>query len=235
MDAFFNLHDGLPREGPGDRESLDWALSRAAIPRDAAILDAGCGPGADIAGLLDHAPEGRVLALDTHAPFIAAVERGFGDDPRVTARCGDMLAANGPFDLIWCAGAIYGPGVEAALSAWAPQMRAGGTIAFSQLIWRVPEPPDAVRRTFAEVPGIGELTDLVAQVERAGWRVQAERVLPDAAWETYYRPLETRVQQKRLGASPELRDAIAATEAEIALWRRHRDSFGYAQIVAAAP
>ncbi|NCU20797.1 class I SAM-dependent methyltransferase, partial [Candidatus Falkowbacteria bacterium] len=38
--AFFLLHSGLEREGPGDRESLDWAMGVAGIGPDAAVLDA---------------------------------------------------------------------------------------------------------------------------------------------------------------------------------------------------
>ena len=52
--AFFTVHQDLPREGPGDRESLDWALGLAGVAPEGVILDAGCGPGADVPGLLAH-------------------------------------------------------------------------------------------------------------------------------------------------------------------------------------
>ena len=32
-EGFFRLHDGLPREGPGDRATLDWALGHANLAR----------------------------------------------------------------------------------------------------------------------------------------------------------------------------------------------------------
>jgi len=110
-DPFFTLHADMPREGPGDRESLDWAMGVANLPRDAEILDAGCGPGADIEGLLAHAPRGHVTAVDLHPDFIGQVRAGWGDDPRVTAEVADMRAHEGPFDLVWSAGALYFLGI----------------------------------------------------------------------------------------------------------------------------
>ena len=68
-EAFFTVHADLPREGPGSRADLDWAVRVAGVSDTARILDAGCGPGADIEGLLAHAPRGHVMAVDTHAPF----------------------------------------------------------------------------------------------------------------------------------------------------------------------
>lgn len=71
-DTFLTLHDGLPREGPGDRERFNWVVALAAVPADGVICDAGCGPGADIAGLLAHVPRGRAEALERHAGLVAA-------------------------------------------------------------------------------------------------------------------------------------------------------------------
>jgi 2-polyprenyl-3-methyl-5-hydroxy-6-metoxy-1,4-benzoquinol methylase len=70
--AFFHLYADLPRAGPGEPDDIRWALATAGTPQGARILDAGCGPGGDIATLLDH-PGAEVTAVDSHPPFIDAI------------------------------------------------------------------------------------------------------------------------------------------------------------------
>ena len=41
----------------------------------------------------------------------------------------------GPFDLIWCAGAVYFEGITECLQAWAPALKPGGAVAFSEVCW----------------------------------------------------------------------------------------------------
>ena len=40
MSAFLELYESLPRQGPGDRASLDFALKIIGVGRDQRILDA---------------------------------------------------------------------------------------------------------------------------------------------------------------------------------------------------
>ena len=237
-EAFFTLHDDLPREGPGDRESLDWAMSVARPPKDARILDAGCGPGADIHALLQHAPRGKVLALDLHPGFAERASAGFEDDPRVTARAGDMMAARGPFDLIWSAGAIYFEGVQQALEGWRKALAPGGRVVFSELVWRSDVPPEAARAFWAqEYPAMRDEPGLNAAIAGAGYRLLGARYLSPAAWEAYYQPLEERMdalEAEGLDADiPDLAEVIAAHRREIAIWRAHGESFGYLLCVTA--
>jgi len=235
MEGFFTLHSDLPREGPGDRASLDAALAPLNLPGDARILDAGCGPGGDIEGLLAHVPRGHVLALEIHAPYVAAVRARFPGDVRVSVAEGDMLRAEGPFDLIWSAGAVYLVGVEEALQAWRAALAPGGHVAFSEIVWLTDDPPGEARRFWAAYPQMRDLPGLRAAVARAGYRISSETILPDAAWEAYFQPLEARMARLRAGrpVDADLAAAMAEQKDEIALWRRHRRAFGYALIVAA--
>ncbi|MEM9780645.1 MAG: class I SAM-dependent methyltransferase, partial [Pseudomonadota bacterium] len=149
LSPFFTLHSDLPREGPGDRASLDRAMERVGVTRDARILDAACGPGADIEGLLAHAPEGQVTAIDKHLHFIDAVNARFEADARVTARQGDMAQPGGSFDLIWCAGALYFLGVEDGLRGWREVLTPGGHVVFTEpVIFQTP--PSAAAIAFWE-------------------------------------------------------------------------------------
>ncbi|MZR12934.1 methyltransferase domain-containing protein [Maritimibacter sp. DP07] len=232
-DAFFRLHEDLPREGPGDRASLDWALKLAGVAREARVLDAGCGPGADIAGLLAHVPEGHVTALDAHAGFVAQARARLRHEPRLTVREGDMARPGGPYDLIWSAGALYFLGITDGLKTWRAALAPGGAVAFSELVFLVDTPAPELRETLeAEYPRIGGPITLEERIEAAGYEVLGVRILPDEAWEAYYGPLEARCDALEADADPALQEVIDAARAEIDLWRTHRNQFGYALAVA---
>jgi SAM-dependent methyltransferase len=222
----FDLFLPLDRAGPGDAESLSWVLAAADTPPDAAVLDAGCGTGADLAQLLAAVPRGRVVAVDSAAPFIELVRRRFA---RVEAHVADMAdPPGGPFNLIWSAGAIYQIGVVAGLRAWRAHLRPGGRVAFSDLCWRRAEPPAEAREFLAaEGATVRQPEALEAEVFEAGYRVLAARWLGPAGWAAYYEPLAARLDD--FDGDPAL---IAGFRAEIDLWRRHGQAYDYRLIVA---
>lgn len=230
MNAFFALHEGLPREAPGDAESLAWALDLAGTPARGRILDAGCGAGPDLAVLSDLRPGAALVGMDLHAPFIDRVR---AELPQVTAVVGDMLAPEGRFDLIWSAGAAYGPGVRAALAAWRDHLAPGGAVAFSDCLWRSPRPAPAARAFWdRDYPGMCDLPAHLARVEAAGYRVRGARWLGEAAWQAYYGPLSARITTLRGGADAEMTAVLDATQAEIDLWQAHGGDYGYYLTVA---
>ena len=228
MDGFFRLHDDLPREGPGCEADVAWAVSLAGAADANLVLDAGAGPGGDVAALRKAMPAAQVIAVDSHAPFIDRLGARYGNDPKVTGIAGDMMAQSGPFDLIWCAGAIYFVGVTEALRAWRGCLAPGGHVAFSQACLFHPDPPKAVETLFEGYP-VTDADGIKAQIDAAGFRVIGSKRVPDAAWEAYYQPQEARIAM--LGQSgnidPGLQAAIAEAEQEIAIWRAHRNDFGY--------
>ncbi|MFC7705093.1 class I SAM-dependent methyltransferase [Plastorhodobacter daqingensis] len=226
--AFFTIHSGLKREGPGGPDSLNAALRVAAPPRNARILDAGCGPGPDIATLLDHAPEGHVMALDLHADFIERVAAAWAGDDRVTARQGDMADPGGPYDLIWSAGAIYQLGITPTLQAWRAALAPGGKVAFTDIAWRRPDPSPEARAFWQSYPAMTDAEGIAAQVRAAGFRLVHQAFVPDSEWEAYYAPLARRVAQLRAeGPDADLAQELDETEREIALWRDHGSDYGY--------
>ncbi|AXQ93976.1 methyltransferase domain-containing protein [Cereibacter azotoformans] len=231
-DAFFTLHSTLEREGPGDDESLAWALGVAQVPPSGRVLDAGCGPGADVAGLLAAVPDGQVVAMDLHQPYIDELVARLGVDARLRAVPGDMRAPEGMFDLIWCAGAIYNAGIAEALSAWRSHLKPGGRVAFSDLGWRIDNPPLEAREFWTRYPAMTDRAGILAQVEAAGWRVLADRWLPEAGWSAYYEPLAARLAHLRAEAEPTLAGILDEEAREIDIWRRHGSSYGYLQVVA---
>lgn len=223
--SFFRLHKGLPREAPGDVESLEWALDLAKTPKHARILDAGCGPGADLTALAELRPAAKLIGMDLHGPFIEQLRR---EQPLVKAIEGDMLSPEGQFDFIWSAGAAYSVGVEAALKAWAGHLAPNGAVAFSDCLWRVSHPSPKVKAFWQEgYPGMCDLAGHIARIEASGWRIRGARWLGEAAWQAYYGPLSERIQSLRYDANAEMTEVLDAASAEIDLWRDHGGEYGY--------
>ncbi|MEM9975843.1 MAG: class I SAM-dependent methyltransferase [Pseudomonadota bacterium] len=233
MEAFFALQESLPRQGPGDCASLDAALAPLDLAADARILDAGCGVGADIPGLLAHAPKGHITAVDPHAPFIERARVAHAGDARITAEARSMLDCAGPYDLIWCAGALYFLGLEAGLAWAASALNSDGALAFSEPAY-FSEAPSPQARAFWEGEGaaISIEADIRGACEAAGFRVLRAFKLPDAAWEAYYGPMESRVAALRPDATQAMASALDAALDEASRWRAVQAETGYLMVTA---
>ncbi|TCL09627.1 methyltransferase family protein [Shimia isoporae] len=224
-DNFFLVHKDLPREGPGHPDEVAWACALAGVPDGARILDAGGGPGGDVQALLTAAPHGRILTVDTHEGFTEQAMTRFAEDVRVTAITGNMMAQDGPFDFIWCAGALYFVGIEGGLAGWRSKLTESGTVAFSEPCSFDGDKARAAAM-FEDYP-VGTEADIRARVETAGFEVLGTRKVSDAAWEAYYGPMDKRVAMLRDGADAALSAVLDEAEAEARTWRENRESCGY--------
>lgn len=225
--TIFDLFDGLDRCAPGDADSLRRAC--AGLAPTASVLDAGCGTGADLPALLALVPAGQVTAIDLAEPFIAAIRARL---PQVRAEAADMTdPPGGPYDLIWSGGAIYGPGIRAALAAWRGKLAPGGRVVFTDLVLRGRDvSPDVADFFAAEGIPLRDVSGLQAEVAAAGWRCLDGFWLPDSAWDAYYLPLERRLDA--IAVDPQTAELVAGFRSEIALWRHHGAEYGYHLIVA---
>lgn len=226
-EAFFTLHRDLPREGPGLAEDVAWVAERINTAQVTRILDGACGPGSDIAALLAAFAPRALLAVDWMDHFIARAASDFADDPRVTARVGDMFDAHGPFDLIWYAGAVYFAGVGPALRNWSAQLAKGGVIAFSAPCYFEDDPSGVARALWKSEGDIPTRTQVFQQITEAGFQLIAHRPLSDAAWEAYYGPQLARIKMLRAGADAALLAVLDEAETEAAAWRAARNETGY--------
>lgn len=232
MSAFLQFYEGLPRQGPGDRATLDRALADLNLPPNAAIADAGCGVGADIPGLLAHAPQGTVHAVDTHAPFIETLRNTYKNDPRVTTEAADMATLTGPYDLIWCAGALYFLGLVPGLAAMAGALKPGGALVFSEPVLHIDTPSPAVAAFWEGEPPPHPRGDILNTVEASGFEVVSDFAVPDSAWHAYYDPMLAHADALDPGADPAMREVIANARAEAANWERARKETGYLSVTA---
>lgn len=225
--TIYDLFDGLDRCAPGDADSLRIAC--AGLAPTSQVLDAGCGTGADLPMLLALVPKGQVTAIDLAEPFIASIRARY---PMVRAEVADMThPPGGPYDLIWSGGAIYGPSVAKALTAWRSKLAPAGRVVFTDLVLRTSTPaPEVVSFFAAEGVPMRDAAALKSCVTAAGWRCRSCDLLPDRAWAAYYEPLELRLDGLTIDATTA--GVAAAFRAEIALWRQHGTDYGYALVVA---
>lgn len=226
--AFFTLHRDLPREGPGEAADIAWAAALAGVGPKGQLADVGCGPGADIAALLDAAPQGHVTALDKTPHFIEEARARWQGDDRVTLLKADMAAIHNPYDMIWCAGAIYFLGTTEALTAWRKSLTNGGVVAFTEMAWFTDAPSEVPKELWIrDYPGMTNEAGVIERVEAAGYDVLGTRRISDQAWENYFTPIDARIAALRPGADQMLNSVLDEAEHEAACWRDHRDEYGY--------
>jgi SAM-dependent methyltransferase len=242
--VFWDIHNGLPREGPGNREATARALRLAApLPKNPQVLDIACGPGMQTLNLAELMPDATICAVDNHEPFVAETNRraGFhGVTERVRAIRADMRALQFPpaaFDLVWCEGAAYMMGLGKALECWGSMLKPGGKLAVSEAVWLRPDQPEEVRRIWShDYPDMGTPETCRTLVRDCGYLLLGDFVLPEEAWWEYYTPLLQRLEllaDKYAGdtmAESVLREAAE----EIGIYRKFASYYGYLFLVMAA-
>ncbi|WP_031074376.1 bifunctional class I SAM-dependent methyltransferase/N-acetyltransferase [Streptomyces sp. NRRL S-118] len=234
-DAFFSLHHGLPRQGPGSddttRRLLGLAAAAGTLPARPRVLDLGCGPGR--AALLLAAEAGaEVTAVDLHEPFLAelrraAADRGLAASVRtVAADMAELPYPDGSFDLVWAESSAYAIGFDRALRSWRRLLAPGGALVVTECEWTAGEPSAAARAFWdAHYPLRTSAANTAAAVA-AGYHVLGTHLQPESDWDEYYGPLDARADAADPSA-PGMAEALAATRAEIALRREHGTEYGY--------
>jgi SAM-dependent methyltransferase len=206
-----------------------------ALSADPLILDLGCGPGAT-AILLARETGGHVVGLDLHRPFLDAVRQRAGEanlQSRVAAVHGSMDSAPfapGAFDLVWSEGALYSVGLARGLEICREALKPHGHLAFTEAVWLETEPPEEARRWWeGEYPGIGTIDANLELIESAGFSTLEHFTLPESAWWAYYDPIEARLDdlRQRHNGEPVALDVLAEAQAEVDMYRRFGQSYGY--------
>ena len=238
---FFELFDGLPRQGPGSAASTLRALGLVPdVGPDTRILDIGCGTGAQT-WVLAQASASRIVAVDLHEPYVEALNgkaRGLGVAHRVEARVADMRCldfADASFDLIWCEGAVYNAGFEAGLGDWRRLLPPGGHVALTELCWqRIGRPSECAAFWNREYPAIRHVAALLGAAEACGYEIVGHFPLPASAWwDDYYRPLQANAVAFR-ERHRDAKDAVALADRvlrEIGIWRAYAAFYGYEFLV----
>ncbi|MFF3314582.1 GNAT family N-acetyltransferase [Streptomyces sp. NPDC003035] len=230
--AFFALHHGLPRQGPGSDSTTRRLLSLAGpLPERPRVLDLGCGPGRS-ALLLAAEAGAEVTAVDLHEPFLdelrqAADARGLGDWVRTLhADMGAPPFPDGSFDLVWAESSAYALGFDTALREWRRLLSPGGTLVLTECEWTVDEPSQEARAFWDRHYALRTTAANTAAAIEGGYHVLGVVPQPESDWDEYYGPLAERADAAD-PAAPGMAEALAATREELAVRRDHGGEYGY--------
>jgi len=120
----------------GHSAMTDWGLQQMSVPKNAAILDVGCGGGRTVHKLAALAPEGKVVGLDYSAASIAISRETNADDivaGRVQVEQGSVAALPFPdctFDVVTAVEThYYWPDLPADVREVLRVLKPGGTFA----------------------------------------------------------------------------------------------------------
>lgn len=236
-ELFFEIFQGLPREGPGDhsatKRAIDLLTDLPAIPR---ILDLGCGSGAQTM-LLAQFLGGSIYALDKHQPYLDQLIRqaelsGFEESVQpVHADMHNLPFDPGFFDLVWAEGSIYILGFGEGLKYLKQFIKPDGYLALTEVSWlRNNQPPDLMAFWDQEYPGIRTIAQNLEMIGALGFTLVDHFILPpEAWWDNYYTPLENRLVQlrKKYLENDQAMELIEFVQLEIDIYRKYPDFYSY--------
>jgi len=237
MDIFFEIHQDLPREGPGCNEATRKAFMMiSAMPSQPLILDVGCGPGAQTLELAKLS-EGYVIGVDNHLPFLKQLKTKAREarlSDRIKTLNGSMFEMSfkeGSFDLIWAEGSIYIMGFEKGLKNWRHFLKPGGFLSVTEVSWLKENPPQELYDFWMRgYPAIKNIQENQALIQKCGYKEIGYFLLEEKAWwDDYYNPLEKRIQKLRQKYRDDKEALLQLDEEsyEISLYRRFSEWYSY--------
>jgi ubiquinone/menaquinone biosynthesis C-methylase UbiE len=235
-DIFFEIHQDLPREGPGrdkyTRKAYEM-LPRMDKPR---ILDIGCGPGGQTMELA-RLSQGEIIGIDTHQAYLDKLQGKIetsGLSNRVKAKNQSMFSMeflDGSFDIVWAEGSIYIIGFERGLSAWKRFIKPRGFLVVNEMAWLRPNPPQEIYEYWMKCySGIMTIDENIKVISRCGYSLIGYFTLPeDAWWAEYYGPLEERIRalKQKYKNDVQAQNVLNEEQDEIEMYKTYSQWYGY--------
>ena len=186
---FFEIHNDLPREGPGSFEATQKAYNAiSSYLFKPFILDIGCGPGKQTIDLLKIS-DGNIIAIDNHKPFVEILDskikaEGFGN--RASAQLGDMFNMQfkeNMFELIWSEGAIYQIGFEKGLKEFKKFLKPKGFLSVTEATWLTDKPTkENIEFWQQEYPEMKSIEENLEIIRNSGYNLINNFTLDKSAW-----------------------------------------------------
>lgn len=238
LKALFKLYEGLPRQGPGSKNSTIKALNfiKGDLPPKPMVLDIGCGCGAQTFVLSDEL-EGVVTAIDIYQAYLDQIsQKVITNKFKSKIKClkedmSKLKCDASSVDLIWSEGAIYIMGFENGLRSWQSFLKPGGFLVISELSWLKENPPEEAVSYWREgYPGMKTIEANFAIAKQIGLKRIANFSLPaEDWWETYYKPLQLKIDSlnENEKSSPGMEAVLQDTQEEMAIMKKYSYFCGY--------
>ena len=237
IEYIYELCEALPRSGPGDNEFTRRAFNLIPKPqKNPFILDIGCGQGMQTIELAKIS-DGKIIALDNHQEFLDMLmgqAKKQGLEQKIIPQNMSMLDMDfeeGTFDIIWSEGALYCMGFQNGLKRCHQLLKDKGYLAFTELVYTVSEPPNAVVEYFeTEYPDINNVAEKIEIIKKEGFNLISSFTLPESAWlDNYYIPIEKelpRLNKKYQGNEVAL-TVFEGFKYEVDFYRKYSKFYGY--------
>ncbi|MBI2419412.1 MAG: methyltransferase domain-containing protein [Ignavibacteriales bacterium] len=242
IDYIIDFYLGTSRQGPGDTSQTKKALSfLPAITEQTAILDIGCGSGAQTIDLALNTGA-QITAVDIFPAFLNELNekcRSLHLENRITAKEASMDSLPFPensFDIIWSEGAIYNIGFAHGMHYLRKFLKPEGYIAVTEITWLADERPAEVHDYWVNCyQEIDTADNKIKVIVDAGYKLVANFVLPEYCWlENYYLPQKEKIKpflEKYNNASGAVALMDEITE-EIAMYEKYKTFYGYVFYIA---
>lgn len=196
--AIVKLYKSLPRQAPGHDIAIEKALHLTDLDKNStlAVLNIGCGTGAQTLKLAEILPHSQIAAIDEELTYLRELDFKRGgvlgaEIQTVHASYENLPIKPGMIDLIWSEGTAHEMGFRRTLDYWNRFLKPGGYIVLSELSWLTSSRPQELENFWtSEYPEMGTVSQKISQIQRAGMVPVAHIVLPEEGWtDNYYDPL----------------------------------------------
>lgn len=245
LDVLIEIYRSMRRQGPGSARALRTALDIAGLSGSTGlrIADVGCGTGAGAIDLVREL-DADVTAVDVLELFLEELRLratlvGVADRiTTITATMEDLPFSDAEFDVVWSEGAIYNMGFVEGVRAWRRFLKPGGVLVVSEITWMTATRPTEIEQFWIqEYPQVDVASAKISVLEQSGYSPIGYFTLPADCWEEgFYLPLAERLDdiEERFGTDPTARQLIDSQRAEIDLYHRFKQYFGYGMYIARA-